>query len=174
MAGGLRSEIWNEDWETRDELSPQIVLKWAAGHEDDFSMSKEISAEWRIVSFAEAEVERLPGKTHFWHCKPGMVADTNLMFVRAQLPPGEAHQFHFHPKMEEILYILSGTAEQWIEKEMRIMKAGDAIYLPVGMVHGTYNIGAETLDFLAVLSPAKSEGPVTVEVSEQEPWRSLR
>jgi quercetin dioxygenase-like cupin family protein len=137
-------------------------------------MSKESSAPWRIVTLAEAEVEQLPGKTHFWHCKPGMVADTNLMFVRAQLPPGEAHRFHFHPKMEEILYILSGTAEQWIEKEKRIMKAGDAIYLPVGMVHGTYNIGAETLDFLAVLSPAKSEGPVTVEVSEQEPWRSLR
>ena len=137
-------------------------------------MNKENSAAWRIVTFTEAEVERLPGKTHFWHCKPGMVADTNLMFVRAQLPPGEAHRFHFHPKMEEILYILSGTAEQWIEKEKRIMKAGDSIYLPVGMVHGTYNIGAETLDFLAVLSPAKSEGPVTVEVSEEEPWRSLR
>jgi quercetin dioxygenase-like cupin family protein len=137
-------------------------------------MSKENSAAWRIVTFAEAEVENLPGKTHFWHCKPGMVADTNLMFVRAQLPPGEAHRFHFHPKMEEILYILSGTAEQWIGKEKRIMTAGDSIYLPVGMVHGTYNVGAETLDFLAVLSPAKSEGPVTVEVSEDEPWRSLR
>jgi quercetin dioxygenase-like cupin family protein len=137
-------------------------------------MDDKNKAAWRIVPFADAEVEQLPGKTHFWHCKPGMVADTNLMFVRAQLPPGEAHRFHFHPNMEEILYILSGTAEQWIEKEKRVMKAGDAIYLPVGMVHGTYNIGAETLDFLAVLSPAKSEGPVTVEVSEQEPWKSLK
>ena len=137
-------------------------------------MDDKSKAVWRIVPFAETEVERLPGKTHFWHCKPGMVADTNLMFVRAQLPPGEAHRFHFHPNMEEILYILSGTAEQWIEKEKRVMKAGDSIYLPVGMVHGTYNMGAETLDFLAVLSPAKSEGPVTVEVSEQEPWKSLK
>jgi quercetin dioxygenase-like cupin family protein len=137
-------------------------------------MSNQSSAPWRIVTFAEAEVERLPGKTHFWQCKPGMVADTNLMFVRAQLPPGEAHRFHFHPKMEEILYILSGTAEQWIEKEKRIMKPGDAIYLPAGLVHGTYNTGTETLDFLAVLSPAKSGDPVTIEVSAEEPWRSLR
>jgi quercetin dioxygenase-like cupin family protein len=137
-------------------------------------MNNSNSAPWRIVSFAEAEVERLPGKTHFWHCKPGMVPDTNLMFVRAQLPPGEAHRFHYHPKMEEILYILSGAAEQWIEKEKRIMKAGDSIYLPAGMVHGTYNVGAEMLDFLAVLSPAKSEAPVTIEVSDQEPWKSLR
>jgi len=65
--------------------------------------------KWRIVPQSEAEVEHLPGKTHFWHCKPGMVADTNLMFVRAQLPPGEAHNFHHHPEMEEILYVLSGT-----------------------------------------------------------------
>lgn len=137
-------------------------------------MADDQSARWRIVPLSETEVEQLPGKTHFWHCKPGMVTDTNLMFVRAQLPPGEAHKFHYHPKMEEILYILSGTAEQWIEKEKRIMKAGDAIYLPAGMIHGTYNIGEDTLDFLAVLSPAKSEGPVTIEVSSDEPWRSLR
>ena len=103
-----------------------------------------------------------------------MVKDTNLMFVRAQLPPGEAHKFHYHPHMEEILYILSGTAEQWVEKEKRIMKAGDSIYLPPGIIHGTYNTGTETLDFLAVLSPAKNPGPVTIEVSGQEPWKSIQ
>ena len=129
---------------------------------------------WRFVSLSQTEVETLPGKTHYWHCKPGMVRDTNLMFVRAQLPSGEAHKFHFHPKMEEILYVLSGTAEQWVEKEMHLMEPGDSLYLPVGIVHGTYNTGSEVLDFLAVLSPAKSEGPVTVEVSDREPWKSLR
>ena len=129
---------------------------------------------WRFVSLSQTEVETLPGKTHYWHCKPGMVRDTNLMFVRAQLPSGEAHKFHFHPKMEEILYVLSGTAEQWVEKEMHLMKPGDSLYLPVGIVHGTYNTGSEVLDFLAVLSPAKSEPPVTVEVGHEEPWKSLR
>jgi len=134
----------------------------------------ESKATWRIVPFAEAEIERLPGKTHFWHCKPGMVADTNLMVVRAQLPPTEAHRFHHHPMMEEILYILSGTAEQWVEREKRTMRPGDSIYIPAGVVHGTYNMGNETLDFLAILSPAKSPGPPTVEVADQEPWKSLR
>jgi quercetin dioxygenase-like cupin family protein len=129
---------------------------------------------WRVVSFADAEIEELPGKIHHWHCRPGMVEATNLMFVRAQLPSGQAHKFHFHPKMEEILYILSGSAEQWVEEEKRILKPGDSLYLPVGIVHGTYNPGPEMLDFLAILSPASSEGPVTVEVSDQEPWRSLR
>jgi quercetin dioxygenase-like cupin family protein len=103
-----------------------------------------------------------------------MVKDTNLMFVRAHLLPGEAHRFHHHPNMEEILYVLSGTAEQWVEKEKRVMGSGDSLYLPVGIVHGTYNIGKDVLDFLAVLSPAKTPGPVTVEVADQEPWKSLR
>lgn len=137
-------------------------------------MAEKSNEVWRIVPFSEAEVEKLPGKTHYWHCKPGMVRDTNLMFVRAQLPPGEAHRFHHHPRMEEILYILSGTAEQWVEKEKRMMKPGDSIYIPVGLIHATYNASNEPLDFLAVLSPAKGDGPVTVEVGDEEPWKSVR
>jgi mannose-6-phosphate isomerase-like protein (cupin superfamily) len=137
-------------------------------------MASKILPTWRFVSFNEAEIESLPGKVHHWYCKPGMVADTNLLFVRAHLLPGEAHKFHHHPHLEEILFVLSGTAEQWVEREMRIMKSGDSVYLPVGIVHGTYNTGRDVLDFLAILSPAKPSGPMTVEVSDQEPWKSLR
>src|SRR5687768_1564586 len=97
-------------------------------------------ALWRIVPLSETEVEKLPGKTHFWHCKPGMVKDTNLMFVRAQLPPGEAHRFHYHPHMEEILYILSGTAEQWIEHEKRRLGPGDSVYLPANLKIGRAHV----------------------------------
>ena|SRR5205085_573665 len=129
---------------------------------------------WRFVSFKETEVETLPGKTHHWYCKPGMVRDTNLMFVRAHLLAGQAHKFHYHPEMEEILYILSGKAEQWVEREKRVLGPGDSVYLPARIVHATFNHGSEGLDFLAILSPAKSPGPVTVEVGDQEPWRSLR
>src|SRR5690348_2159599 len=128
---------------------------------------------WRFVSFEETIVEEFPNKVHHWYSSPDMVKDTNLLFVRCRLNPGHAHKFHCHPKMEEILYILSGKAEQWVEREKRIMTIGQSLYLPANLVHGTYNIGTEVLDFLAILSPAKSEGPGTVEVSDQEPWKSL-
>ena len=129
---------------------------------------------WRFISAQETQVEQLPGKTHHWYFKPDIHKPSNLMFVRAILPPGEAHNFHFHPKMEEILYILSGEAEQWVEREKKIMREGDSFYVPAGIVHATFNAGKEPLEFLAILSPANSEGPVTIEVSDQEPWRSLR
>jgi mannose-6-phosphate isomerase-like protein (cupin superfamily) len=132
------------------------------------------NAGWKFVSFEDAIVEKLPNRTHFWFCRPDMMPGTNLLFVRCQIPPGHAHQFHHHPRMEEILYILSGTAEQWVEREKRVMTAGQSLYLPAGVMHGTYNIGAEPLDFLAILSPAQSEAPGTIEVGDQEPWKSLR
>lgn len=137
-------------------------------------MSNHPKPSWRFVSFDQTEIERLAGKTHHWYIRPGMVQETNLLFVHAQLAPDQAHKFHFHPLMEEILYILAGTAEQWVEREKHLMKPGDSLYLPAGIVHGTYNVGAEQLDFLAVLSPASSGDPVTVEVSDREPWNSLR
>jgi quercetin dioxygenase-like cupin family protein len=129
---------------------------------------------WKFVSFEETVVERFPNKAHFWHCRPDIAEGTNLLLVRCQMYPGQAHKFHRHPKMEEILYVLSGTAEQWVEREKRVMTAGHSLYLAANVVHGTYNIGPDTLDFLAVLSPARSEGPGTVDMSEEEPWKSLR
>lgn len=130
--------------------------------------------EWRFVSFEETIREEFPHKTHYWHNRPDMVKDTNLLFARCRINPGEAHKFHRHPKMEEILYVLSGTAEQWVEREKHVMTAGQSLYLPANVVHGTYNIGADALDFLAILSPAKSEGPGTIELGDEEPWKSLR
>jgi hypothetical protein len=44
----------------------------------------------------------------------------------------------------------------------------------MGEVHGTYNSFAEKLIFLAILSPAKAPEPAIVDVSTDEPWRSLR
>jgi hypothetical protein len=41
-------------------------------------------------------------------------------------------------------------------------------------VHGTYNTSNETLVFLAILSPARFEGPMLVDVSQDEPWASIR
>jgi quercetin dioxygenase-like cupin family protein len=76
--------------------------------------------------------------------------------------------------MEEIIYVLAGTAEQWVDREKRILRAGDIAHIPRDVVHGTYNAGGETLVFLAILSPATFSGPALVDVHEDEPWRSLR
>ncbi|HVS10474.1 MAG TPA: cupin domain-containing protein, partial [Planctomycetota bacterium] len=97
-----------------------------------------------------------------------------LQVVRVSMPPGKAHAFHRHPALEEVLYVLEGRAEQWVGREKRILKAGELAFVPRNEVHGTYNVFAEPLVFLAVLSPARFEGPMLIDVSAEEPWRSIR
>ena len=128
----------------------------------------------RFVTASEMQVEPSPWGPHEWLSRPGLTEADELLLVRVLMPPGKAHQFHRHPAMEEIIYVVSGTAEQWVDKEKRILEPGDSAHIPRDVVHGTYNAGTDTLVFLAILSPAKFEGPALVDVHTDEPWRSLR
>jgi quercetin dioxygenase-like cupin family protein len=128
----------------------------------------------RFVTTEEMEVETLPWGPHEWLSRPGLTDAEGLLLVRVRMPPGKGHAFHRHPTMEEIIYVVSGWAEQWVDREKRLLGPGDTAHIPADLVHGTYNGGEETLVFLAILSPAKFAGPALVDVSGEEPWRSLR
>jgi quercetin dioxygenase-like cupin family protein len=128
----------------------------------------------RFVTSDEMEVEELPWGPHEWLSRPGLTEADELLLVRVRMPPGTGHAFHRHPRMEEIIYVVSGTAEQWVDREKRILGPGDTAHIPKDMVHGTYNAGDDVLVFLAILSPADAEGPALVDVAGEEPWASLR
>lgn len=127
----------------------------------------------RFVKAGDFEIEELPWGPHDWLCRPGLVDAEKLLLVRVHMPPGQAHRFHRHPAMEEIIYVLEGQAEQWVERESRILGPGDMAHIPIDVVHGTYNPFGTTLRFLAILSPARFEGPALIDVSAQAPWCSL-
>ena len=127
-----------------------------------------------FITSANLQVEGSPWGPHEWLSRPGLTAAEHLLMVRVLMPPGRAHQFHRHPTMEEIIYVVSGTAEQWVDREKRVLGPGDMAHIPMDVVHGTYNAGSETLVFLAILSPAKFEGPALVDVHRDEPWCALR
>ena len=133
-----------------------------------------MSEELRFVGMDEVQVETLPWGPHEWLSRPGLTAAEELLLVRVRMPPGTAHEFHRHPAMEEIIYVISGTAEQWVDTESRTLGPGELAHIPKDVVHGTYNAGTETLVFLAILSPARASGPVVIQVEQEEPWRSLR
>ena len=127
-----------------------------------------------FVTSREAEVEVLPWGPHEWLARVGLTDSEQLQLVRVTMPAGKAHRFHRHPSMEEILYVLEGRAEQWVGREHRILGPGELAHVPRNEVHGTYNVFDRPLVFLAILSPARFEGPALVDVSREEPWRSLK
>lgn len=128
----------------------------------------------RFVTSAEMQVEQSPWGPHQWLSRAGLTAADQLMLVRVVMPRGCAHQFHRHPAMEEIIYVISGVAEQWVEQTSRRLTVGEMAHIPRDVVHGTYNAGDDTLIFLAILSPAEFEGPALIDVHTEEPWRSLK
>lgn len=132
------------------------------------------SGPLQFVTALEMQVEPSPWGPHEWLSRPGLTEARELLLVRVRMPPGRAHQFHRHPAMEEIIYVLSGTAEQWVGQECRTLGAGDTAHIPRDVVHGTYNCGSDPLVFLAILSPAHAPGPPLVDVHREEPWRSLK
>ncbi len=128
----------------------------------------------RFVTREEALKEEYKGRTNYWLCRPGVTAAQALQVCEATLPAGEGHNFHTHPELEEMIYVLAGEVEQWVEKEFRILKAGEVAHIPAGVVHATFNSSKADAVILAILSPGNSLGPFMVDSSGEEPWKSLR
>jgi quercetin dioxygenase-like cupin family protein len=128
----------------------------------------------RFVTSREAEIELAPWGKHWWLSKPGLTDTRQLTLVRVTMRPGTGHQFHYHPAREEIIYVVDGTAEQWVDREKRTLKAGECAFIPENVVHAIHNVSKQPMTFLAILSPAEAEGPFLIDCYNEEPWRSLR
>ncbi len=73
--------------------------------------------------------------------------------AEARLPAGASTAAHFHPKTEEIYYILSGTGKMMIAGEIRRVEPGDAIAIPPNAAHQIVNDGTQPLVFLCCCAP---------------------
>ena len=127
-----------------------------------------------FITGRAVRVHHLPWGKHEWLSDPALTGAADLALVRVTMPPGTGHQFHRHPELEEIIYVVDGIAEQWVNRTKRRLRAGDAAFIPRDVVHGTYNPTRRPLTFLAILSPAASKGPAVIDCFNDEPWRRLR
>ncbi len=78
----------------------------------------------------------------------------NQSLAEATIPVGTATKEHYHPKSEEIYYILSGTGRMKINDELREVGPLDAIAIPPGANHKLWNTGAVPLVLLCCCAPA--------------------
>ena len=127
-----------------------------------------------FITEAEALKEDFKGRTNFWMCRPEVTNARDLQVCRAVLPAGECHNFHTHPELEEVIYVLEGEIEQWVGEEKQILKVGEAAHMLPGVVHATFNPTENDAVILAILSPGSQTGPFMVDVSQEEPWASIR
>ena len=65
--------------------------------------------------------------------------------------PGTGAPTHWHP-VEEVLTVLEGEADVWMDDEHVTVLAGQSVIVPAGRKHGFSNSGTVTLHMHAVLA----------------------
>jgi len=77
------------------------------------------------------------------------VSDRHAVQVVAEFTPGASAGKHTHPG-EELGYVLEGTLELQVAGESpRTLKAGEAFFVPAGVVHDGKNVGSGAAKVLA-------------------------
>jgi quercetin dioxygenase-like cupin family protein len=129
----------------------------------------------KFLKKGQLELTETPWGPMQWLSRPGTTGAKDIVCTIVDLAAGGFHNFHKHPGQEELIYVLKGTVEQWLEGEMKVLKPGDAVFIEAGVVHASFNVGKNTAQLFVVLGPAKGRaGYKAVDVSTRKPWSGLR
>jgi quercetin dioxygenase-like cupin family protein len=110
-----------------------------------------------------------------WLNPPATFGTKHAMAAEVVLQPGSGHNFHFHPGQEEIIWILEGEVEQWLEREMRTMTVGDALTIAPDVVHASFNVSDKIARIFVVVGPCVGDdGYTAVDVSNEPMWKQMR
>lgn len=92
----------------------------------------------------------------------------NQSLAEARVPAGATTVAHYHPRTEEIYYVLAGNGRMRIGDELRDVGPGDAIAIPPGQIHQITNPGSDALTFLCCCAPGyEHDDTVLIEPSDE-------
>ncbi len=131
----------------------------------------------RFVMRADTPAEEMEWGSLRWLSRPEDTGARELAIVEVSIAPGGGHDFHMHPNQEELIYVVDGSVEQWLDREMRVLGPGDSVFIGKGVVHASFRNRKEesSAQLLAILAPCSGDtGYEVVDVSTKAPWNSLR
>ncbi|SIT59993.1 Cupin [Mesorhizobium prunaredense] len=76
---------------------------------------------------------------------------TQLCIFEQWVEPAVGAPTHWHP-VEEVLTVVAGKAEMWIDEERVVLIPGQSLVVPAHSKHGFRNVGSEMLHIHAVLA----------------------
>jgi quercetin dioxygenase-like cupin family protein len=129
----------------------------------------------KFISSTEVRREHVEWGSLAWFSSPAASNAKDLVVLEVNLSPGGGHDFHKHPQQEEVLYVIEGEIEQWVDREKRVLGPGDSAFIAAGVVHASFNVNDRNAKLLAILGPCIGpNGYELVDVSMLEPWANLR
>ena len=76
---------------------------------------------------------------------------TQLCIFEQWVAPGAGAPTHSHT-VEEVLSVIAGEADMWIDEQHVVVSSGQSLIVPAGRRHGFRNVGTATLHMHAVLA----------------------
>ncbi|MER6583642.1 cupin domain-containing protein [Nonomuraea sp. NPDC001023] len=93
-----------------------------------------------------------------WHVTPDAVPGASSTFGEVVINPNKGHERHLHPDSDEVLYVIEGEGRQTVGDDPEFpVRAGEAIYIPKGTLHSTFNTGWRPLRIIATYTPGGAE-----------------
>lgn len=93
-----------------------------------------------------------------WHVTPDTVSGASSTLGEVVIYPNKGHDRHEHPESDEVLYIIEGEGRQTVGDGAEFaVGAGDAVWIPRGTLHSTFNTGWRPLRIVATYTPGGEE-----------------
>ncbi len=108
----------------------------------------------KIIHESDVEEQRIPGRYIRWIADEKTLQPQYLSSCVIRVLPGETVQpAHSHPEGEELIYIVSGEGEAWVEGEIKPMTEGTAVLFEKGHVHQIRNTGTVEMKVACFFAP---------------------
>ena len=101
-----------------------------------------------------------------WLCSGAQFADAQQTFGYVEINPGQKNPRHLHPNSDEVLYLLEGELDHWIDDQVFHLTRGMAIHIPQGAQHDARNTGT-TVARMVVAYPTADRQVVMCEVGQE-------
>jgi quercetin dioxygenase-like cupin family protein len=96
----------------------------------------------------------LPGRSLKWLFTPAMqLSDAFSMNVVCIQAGAGVKPAHSHPEKEEVIYVLSGKGQVYIDGNVGELRSGTAVLFPKRSVHMLRNTGEETMKVVCFFIP---------------------
>jgi mannose-6-phosphate isomerase-like protein (cupin superfamily) len=123
----------------------------------------------RVASLENTPVQQLPGRNLQWLVTPDTLGVEKIGIAIMNCPAhSTVRPLHGHRDTEEVLLILGGQGEAWVDGETACFKMGDAVLLPANSKHMVRNTGDEPLITASIFSPPTT--PTSYILHESGGW----
>ena len=83
--------------------------------------------------------------------------DNTITFTIMRVTEGAGLKPHFHKTHDEVIYVIRGTGQIFVNDKWVDVKPGSVHFNPIGKVHSSKQTGTEPLIGISIFTPAMKE-----------------